>query len=244
MGRQITMEPHVTGQPTVLKLHKRTFSARIADQLREAILTGEMLPGAPVVESLLASQFGVSRGPLREAIKQLIEEGLLTQVPFTGTHVIELSVDTVREIYSLRTTLEIFAFELVWPRRDAAFKDELVARHNALLDAIDKGTEIECIKRELDLHSLVFETANHQLLFNSWSSLRGLLQLYWASNHLAHNRRGPRRNGHDSYLAAALGNNLDALRSEIRDHMQRGGSETEVYIAARGAAPTAANQST
>ena len=53
-------------------------------------------------------------------------------VPYTGTHVASLSVDDVREIYSLRTALEIFAFEQVWERRDAAFRAELHRRNDAL----------------------------------------------------------------------------------------------------------------
>ena len=230
----------MSGPPTVIKLHKRTFGARIADQLRESILTGEILPGAPVVESVLAGQFGVSRGPLREAIRQLIEEGLLTQVPFTGTHVTELSVEAVREIYSLRTALEIFAFELIWDRRDKAFRDELMARQVALNEAIDQGDEIECIRRELHLHSLVYEIAGHQLLLSVWNGLRGRLQLYWASNHLAHGRRGPRRDGHDSYLEAALGPHLDGLRAEIHEHMQRGAAATETFLLARQSQAAAA----
>ena len=227
----------MSGLATVLKLNKRTVGARIADLLRELILTGELLPGAPIVETSLASQFGVSRGPLREAIRQLVEEGLLTQIPFTGTHVIELTAEAVREIYSLRTALEIFAFELIWERRDRAFRDELAARQAALIAAIDEGCEMECIRRELHLHSLVFETTGHELLLNVWRGLRGRLQLYWASNHLAHGRRGPKRDGHDPYLEAALGADLERMRGEIRDHMQRGAAATERFIAERQARP-------
>jgi DNA-binding GntR family transcriptional regulator len=56
----------------ILKLEKLTLGAQIADQMRDAILKGEIAPGAAIVETSLAQQFGVSRGPLREAIRQLI----------------------------------------------------------------------------------------------------------------------------------------------------------------------------
>lgn len=227
-GRELS-----AGEATVLRLNKRTFGARVADLLRELILSGELQPGAAVVESTLAALFGVSRGPLREAIRQLVDEGLLTQVPFTGTQVIELTAETVREIYSLRTALEIFAFELIWDHRDEAFKQVLVSRQDALTSAIDSGNELECIRKELHLHSLVFETTNHQLLLNVWRGLRGRLQLYWASNHLAHGRQGPRRTSHDGYVAAALGADLQTLRDEISSHMRRGSAVTEQFIAGR-----------
>src|SRR5215470_12571889 len=103
---------------------KSTLRARIAERLRAAILAGDIPPGAALVETALSERFAVSRGPLREALRQLIEEGLVVTVPYTGTHVAALSVDDVREIYSLRTALEIFAFEQVWDHRDAAFRRE------------------------------------------------------------------------------------------------------------------------
>lgn len=221
------------GSPAVAKLQKQTFGTRIADELRKAIFAGEIAPGAPLIETALAEQFGVSRGPLREAIRQLIDEGLLVQVPFTGTHVTELSERAVREIYSLRTTLETFAFQLVWDKRDAKFREELQRRQAALIEAIDAGDELECIRRELHLHSLVYETTGHQLLLEMWNGLKGRLQLYWASNHLAHGRRGPRRSGHDNFLTAALGSDWKAIEEEIRQHMRLGGEETERYLKAR-----------
>ena len=97
---------------------KSTLRARIAERLRGAILAGDIPPGAPLVETALSERFDVSRGPLREALRQLIEEGLVVTVPYTGTHVAALSVDDVHEIYSLRTAIEIFAIEQLWERRE------------------------------------------------------------------------------------------------------------------------------
>lgn len=212
------------------RLPKSTFRAHIAEQLRAAILSGELPPGAPIVETALAGQFEVSRGPLREALRQLVEEGLLVTVPYTGTRVITLSVEDVREIHSMRVTLECFAFEQAWDRRDAAFRAELQRRHKALIATIDEADDRAAILAELDLHGLVYEASGHQLLQRTWSSLRGRLQLYWAAHHRAHSIRGPKRNGHESYVATALGDDLDAMRAEIRSHMQRGGEQTEKFL--------------
>ncbi|WP_136163191.1 GntR family transcriptional regulator [Sphingomonas flavalba] len=219
--------------PAVGKLQKQTFGARIADELRKAIFAGDLVPGSALIETALAEQFGVSRGPLREAIRQLIDEGLLVQVPFSGTRVTELSEIAIREIYSLRTTLEIFAFRLAWDRRDAGFRAEMLQRQQALLAAIDTGDEMECIRREMHLHSLVYEAADHQLLLEIWGGLKGRLQLYLASNYLAHGRHGPRRTGHDSFVAAALGDSWPVMEAEILQHMRLGSEETERFLKAR-----------
>jgi DNA-binding GntR family transcriptional regulator len=209
---------------------KSTLRAQIAERLRAAILAGDIPPGAALVETALSQRFQVSRGPLREALRQLIEEGLVVTVPYTGTHVASLSVEDVREIYSLRTALEIFAIEQVWERRDARFRAELVRRNDALVGTIDAGDDRRSIEAELAFHGLVYEASGHHLLQRAWASLRGRLQLYWAAHHRAHGRRGPRRDSHDSYIAAVLGDDLAAVRAEIAGHMRRGAETTERFI--------------
>lgn len=214
----------------VARLPRSTFRQHIAEQLREAILGGEIAPGAQLVENNLAAQFNVSRGPLREALRQLIEEGLLVTVPYTGTHVISLSVKDVQEIYSMRITLERFAFEQAWNRRDATFEQELLRRKDALTACIDAGDDRASIQAELDLHGTVYEASGHQLLQRTWHSLRGRLQLYWAAHHRAHATRGPRRDAHDSYVATALGDSLPAMLDEISSHMGRGAVRTQRFL--------------
>ncbi|MCV0440935.1 MAG: GntR family transcriptional regulator [Hydrogenophaga sp.] len=212
------------------RLPKHTFRQHIAESLRSAILGGRIAPGTPLVETALAAQFDVSRGPLREAMRQLIEEGLIVSIPYTGTHVISLSVEDVREIYSMRVTLERFAFEQAWNRRDDYFRSELRRRHAVLTEKIDQGDDEASILAELDFHGLVYEISGHRLLQISWRSLRGRLQLYWAAHHRANAMRGPRRDGHDSYMVAALGNDLSAMLAEIADHMKRGATQTENFL--------------
>lgn len=217
-------------------LPRATFREHIAGRLRCAILSGELEPGAVLVETTLAERFSVSRAPLREALRQLAEEGLITTVPYTRTRVIDLTVRDVREIHSLRTTLERFAFEQVWPLRDTAFANELRRRHAALTKTIDRGDDLASIAAELELHSLVYEASGHRLLQHHWAALRGRLQLYWAAHHRAHGKRGPRRDAHDKYVAAAIGDDLAAMNAELADHMQRGARQTERFLAARNRA--------
>ena len=175
------------------RVPKATLRAHIVERLRLAILAGDIPPGAPLVETALSERFDVSRGPLREALRQLIEEGLVVTVPYTGTRVAELSVEDVQEIYSLRTVLETFAFEQVWPRRDDRFRAELRRRNEALIATIDAGDDRASILTELEFHGLVYEASGHRLLQRAWHGLRGRLQLYWAAHHRAHGRRGERR---------------------------------------------------
>jgi DNA-binding GntR family transcriptional regulator len=220
-------------QSNVTQLPRSTFREQIATRLREAILSGTLEPGSQIVEARLASQFGVSRGPLREAIRELINEGLLVSRSYTATFVLDLTREDVREMYSVRTMFETFAFETVWDRRDGAFAAELKRRHAVLLAAIDGKDDEASIVAELSLHSLVFEITGNTLLMSLWNSLRGRLQIYWAAHHRAHGRPGPLREAHDDYLELALGDSLEAMKREIRSHMQRGAQLTERFLQER-----------
>ena len=218
------------GKAGIKQLPRQTFRGQIADVLRAAIISGDLAPGSTIVEADMAREFGVSRGPLREALGELIKDGLLVTVPYTGTHVVDLSLNEVREIYSLRTELEIFAFRQLWDRRDDPYFDELAARHDRLLACIARNDDESSIVEELALHSHVYEACGHSLLLSMWNGLRGKIQLYWAAHHRAHGRRGPLASGHVRYVELAQGDDLDAMITEIRDHMLRGFAKTEAFL--------------
>lgn len=218
-------------------LKRQTMREQIAVSLRKAIMSGEFSPGSQIVEAELAQSFGVSRGPLREALRELIEEGLLISIPYTGTRVAELSLKDIDDVFSLRTELEIFAFRRVWPLRDDAYRAELSRRHEALKSSVLAGDEEGAILAELALHSHVYESCEHPLLLQMWRTLAGKLQLYWAAHHHAHGRRAPRIDGHEAYLACALGDDLEAMMQEVRTHMLHGFEKTRAFLIARGPAP-------
>ncbi|PYE84695.1 GntR family transcriptional regulator [Pseudoroseicyclus aestuarii] len=212
-------------------IRRETMGAQLGGLLRSAILSGEFEPGDAVTETGLALRFGVSRGPMREAMRQLMDEGLLVTVPYTGTRVLQLTSTDIDDIYSMRICLEIFAFEQIWARRDQAFREALLARHHALLSAIDAGDDIRSIDAELDLHGLAYETCANGILLTSWGAIRARLQLYWAAHHRAHGIMGPKRESHDDYVRLALGDSCEQMKDEIRDHMRRGLGKTMAFVA-------------
>ncbi len=205
-----------------------TLREQVLATLRKAVLSGTMTPGEKLVEAHISGQLQVSRGPVREAMRQLVEEGLLEHVPYKGTVVKGFTVKDVEEIYSFRTLLERFAFTVVWPRRGAAFFQELDRRHTALVDAITRhnarqlaGRE-QLIEREMELHSVAYEFSGHSILLSTWLQLRKRIHLYFAIHQAAHHRIGPLPDAHVRYVECAKGDSLDAMLAEIDDHMQRG----------------------
>ncbi len=84
----------------------QTVSLATANSLRERILRGEFTEGQPLLQDALAAEYGVSRIPLREALRQLESEGLVTSIPHRGCAVAVLSLDEISELYEIRALLE------------------------------------------------------------------------------------------------------------------------------------------
>ena len=94
-------------------LEGRPTAQLIADQLREQIIQGTFRPGQQINESALASQLRTSRGPLREALQRLSQEGILVSHRNRGVFVLELSADDIREIYAVREAVESAAANIL-----------------------------------------------------------------------------------------------------------------------------------
>ncbi|MFC9893611.1 GntR family transcriptional regulator [Nocardia sp. NPDC127579] len=104
-------------------VNRQSTAEMIADRLRDAIVRGALAPGAQLIETDLAAQFDVSRGPIREAMQRLVSEGLLHSVRHRGIFVIELTLDDVIDVYRARTAIESGALELILDgRREIAYR--------------------------------------------------------------------------------------------------------------------------
>ncbi|KQN56577.1 GntR family transcriptional regulator [Erwinia sp. E602] len=199
-----------------------TLRTEVGERLRQAIIERQLAPGSKLTESRLAQEFGVSRAPMREAISALVEEGLLVAKPYAGYYVQSLNEQSLRDLYDMRRVLETFAFELVWPKRDEAFRAALHQRHEALLQILLQDDKFAAIKAELHLHGTAFDFCGNELLVSTWRSLSGRLQLYWSLHQDIHGRKGARLDAHESYVALACGDDWQAMREDIAEHVYRG----------------------
>ncbi len=204
-----------------------TRRGRIVRKLRQLIVGGHVKPGERLTESDLAGKLGVSRAPLREAIRELVEFGLVESIPYKGLFVRRVTRSDLDELYSLRTMLEKFAFEQCWDKRTPAALEELNRRHEALVAESERGQDREkAIVLELDLHSWCYEVSEHKLLQKSWEQMKPNLQFYFTLHQKAHNRPGPLREAHEEYVKRASGDNLQEMLLHLEEHMRQGLSTT------------------
>jgi DNA-binding GntR family transcriptional regulator len=119
------------------------LSTRIADELRQAILTGELSPGERIRQEELAEQFGASRIPVREALRILVTDGLVNMVSNSGAWVSSLTQDECSEQYQIRERLEPLLLRYNLPLLTA----EDLARATDLVESMKKAPDLEAFMR-------------------------------------------------------------------------------------------------
>ena len=202
----------------------------VEEALRSAILSGQLPLGSQIVESRLAEQFRVSRGPLREAIRTLADEGLLNVRAYTGTYVATVTEEELIEVHTVRLALEVQAFKLCWDKRSDAFRHEMTQRRGKLLEASLSGERIDEIRAELLFHSVPYEFSGNRLLQEIWRQLAQKIQLgfgvYRQTTTACHILKGM----HDRYLELALGDDLAACQAEVEHHILSGIDSIRAYF--------------
>jgi len=200
-----------------------TRRGQIVRKLRSLIVSGNVSPGERLTETKLANQLGVSRAPLREAIRELVESGLVESVPYKGLFVRRVTRHDLEELYSLRTALEQFAFRQCWQKRTSEALQDLQQRHENLVNEIARDSDPEhAIELELILHSWCYQLSGHRLLQRTWDQMKPNLQFYFTLHQKAHNRPGPLREAHDIYVKCAMENSLEDMISHLEQHMRQG----------------------
>ncbi|MCD8153848.1 MAG: GntR family transcriptional regulator [Clostridiales bacterium] len=141
-----------------------TIRAQIYELLKEAICNGEYKPGQWLQEKELAEQFSVSRSPVREALHQLVSDGLLVEVPNKGVFVREFTPKDIDEIIELRILLENYAID----RLSSNLTEEASEKLTECLDMLNRDYERNdlsaYIEVDTDLHDLIIKLSGNDFL--------------------------------------------------------------------------------
>jgi DNA-binding GntR family transcriptional regulator len=151
----------------------RSVSLReqVVEQIRTAIIEGRLKPNDHVVEQALTQQLRVSRTPVREALILLEREGLIVASRNRGCFVRVFTQADVISIFSMRTTLENFAAELIINKMTAEEHDHLDALIELQRQHIERGDFKSVRSTDMSFHRFLIERSKHPLLIRSWSEL-------------------------------------------------------------------------
>lgn len=153
------------------RVEPRTLKENVTDILRQSIIDGSLAPGAEFNQAQLAEQLGVSRGPVREALGQLEQEGLIESTPYKGVIVTRMTRRYVEELYSVRTALETLAVERAIDRLTQENLDAL----NEIVDTMRLAARAQDLSRlvvlDLRFHETILEVADHHLAMRLWRTM-------------------------------------------------------------------------
>ena len=151
---------------------RQTLSDQVFNELKEAIIKSDLAQGSKITEDEIAKQYGISRGPLREAIRRLEGLRLLVRKPHAGTRVVTLTHSMMEEIYTVREALEGMSARLAATRMSDEEVDELhqlLEKHESTIDQ-SQGKEYFQREGDLDFHFRIAQASNNQWLIDLLSS--------------------------------------------------------------------------
>lgn len=160
----------------------------VCDELRDQIIRGDHRPGAHLVEDHLAQDLGVSRNPVREALRVLEAEGFVDLIPRKGAVVAQLSKDEVAEIFEVRMALEALAAELAAKKADPDGVAELGRILETAREALDRKDHGAVVDLNTAFHEHVMDLAGNGYLRGVMQRLRSRMQ--WIFSRTASGGRG------------------------------------------------------
>lgn len=200
----------------------RNTSMVIADQIRDRIIDGSYAPGEQINEANVAAELGISRGPVREALQRLNQEGLLVSYRNRGVFVVELSSDDVAEIYESRAAIEVgAAWTLVHGARDrlVAAADQLSAIVMQMQPFIDRADWRGLAERDLAFHTALVAATRNSRMSRMYATLAAEARICMANLETAYYRPEALVEEHQLIVDLLLGSDWDALEQGVHEHM-------------------------
>ena len=150
----------------------------VFNTLRQAILKGELEPGERLMEIQLAEKLGVSRTPIREAIRKLELEGLVLMIPRKGAEVAKISEKSLRDVLEVRRSLEELAIELACQRMSEEDMDELERVQGNFRNAIARGEAMTIAETDEQYHDVIYQGTGNDKLVQMLNNLREQMYRY------------------------------------------------------------------
>jgi DNA-binding GntR family transcriptional regulator len=206
--------------------HGSTLRGQVTKVLRERILTGHYRPGERLNESKIARELNISRIPVREALSQLQEQGLVMNHERRGMFVTKLSEEEAQQINSLRMVLEAEAMRLARAR----MTPEALAQLTDLVEQMENwdGPLIDAAALDLRFHKLIWHIAGNPHLERVLDSLTTSLFAHKALEHVSQEIRRWRLNHHRALLDIVAGGDGDPMLA-ILSHLRMAYSEPERF---------------
>lgn len=201
---------------------RETLKSQVYEYLREAIIHGDIAPGERLIEEKIADELQVSRSPIREAVRMLEKDGLLTVQRTGGVIVVNPSVDDYRELYECRVEIESLAAYYAAKRRSVEQLETIESHLLGIEEAIAPG-QLRLINREnLSFHEAIVKASGNSILISMTGQLRGMSSFYRKTlleavpMHIEDTIAD-----HKKITQAIANQDADKARQRMKEHVQR-----------------------
>ncbi|MBC8377626.1 MAG: GntR family transcriptional regulator [Planctomycetes bacterium] len=161
--------------------NRDSLHIQVYNQLKDNILTGKLKPGESLNEQNIAKEMAISKSPVREALRELVQEGLVVHHPRKSITVIDFTIKDIEEIIGLRAVIEEYAVSLCVSRLDAEDKKSLSSIVNQIYTTTQARDSSKSTHLDLSLHEYLIQKTDHTRLIRTWkllqSQTRVLLQM-------------------------------------------------------------------
>ncbi|PPF86517.1 GntR family transcriptional regulator [Pseudoclavibacter sp. RFBJ3] len=205
-----------------LGLQSQQTSAIIADHLREQVIDGSFAPGAQLNEARIAADYEVSRGPVREALQRLVQEGLLESRRNRGVFVRELTDEDAAEIFAAREVLECAAAAVIAakpPAERASIASALSAVVAELHEAAHAGDEIRALRLDHAFHRRFVESAGNSRLSRAYSTIATESLICTSHAIGAHPALGDFSTHHEELVRLTEQGDIEGIHEAVHRHL-------------------------
>ncbi len=191
----------------------------VFNTLRQAILRGELEPGERLMEIQLADRLGVSRTPIREAIRKLELEGLDLMIPRKGAEVAQISEKSLRDVLEVRRSLEELASELACQRMTEEDLEELRAAKGQFEQAVAEGDIMNMAESDEHFHDVIYQGTCNARLVQMLNNLREQMYRYRLEYIKDADKRQILLVEHENILKAIEGRRVAEAKKVMREHI-------------------------
>lgn len=189
----------------------------VFESMREAIISGVLEPGERLMEIQLAEEMGVSRTPVREAIRKLELEGFVVMIPRKGAYVAGVSHKDVADVFEIRAALEGLAAGLAAER---VTEEEIEQMERILLSPSDEEMDLEdIVESDTDFHALVYKASRNERLIQILANLREQIQRFRATSLAVPGRIKDAIDEHRAIVEALARHDVEEAQSLAMSHI-------------------------